>query len=138
MPRFIIHTEGDRERAMLLLKGADITKRQVFELKRLVVKRSLSQNALYWLWLSCISDETGNDKDNLHCYYSNMFLPNIYILVFSETMIKPKSTTELDTAEFTVYLEKIRIHAAEWNVILPLPVDKNFEEFYAKYQGYVG
>jgi hypothetical protein len=138
MPRFIIDTEAARERAILLLKGADITKRQVFELKRLVVKRSLSQNALYWMWLSCISDETGNDKDNLHDYYRESFMPKKEVLVFSETRMKPKSTTELDTSEFTVYLEKIRIHAAEWNVILPLPVDKNFEEFYAKYQGYIG
>lgn len=138
MAKFILHTEEDRERAILLLKGTDITKRQVFELKRIIIKRTLSQNSLYWMWLSCISEETGNDKNNLHDYYRESFLPKKEVVIFTESRMKPKSTTELDTSEFTVYLEKIRIHAAEWNVILPLPEEQGFIEFYSKYKDYIG
>lgn len=138
MAKFILHTEGDRERAILLLKKADIKHKHIFELKRQREKRTLSQNKLYWLWLGCISDETGDDTSFLHYYYSNRFLPKTEKLIFEERFEIIKSTTELDTKEFTTYLERIQQHAAEWNCILPLPEERGFEEFYLKYKDYIG
>ena len=29
-------------------------------------RRTADQNRLLWLWVNCISDETGQDKDDLH------------------------------------------------------------------------
>lgn len=32
------------------------------EIKRKKKKRSVDQNALMWMWFTCIEDETGSDK----------------------------------------------------------------------------
>lgn len=139
MARFILYTEGDRERAMLLLKNVDIKNSNVFELKRQRKSRTISQNKLYWMWLSCIAEETGDTKEAIHSFYSESLLNlQTEYVAFGEKWTRRKSTTELDTKEFTTYLENIRRHAAEWNIILPLPEERGFEEFYSKYSGYIG
>jgi hypothetical protein len=139
MPRFILYTERDRERAILLLKGVDIKNPNIFELKRQRKSRTVSQNKLYWMWLSCIAEETGDTREAIHEFYKNTFLNfTVEYKAFELLFIRKKSTTELDTKEFTTYLECIRQHAAEWNVILPLPEERGFEEFYSKYSGYIG
>lgn len=138
MPRFVLYTETDRSRAIELLKAVDLKKPNVFELKRQRKSRTVSQNKLYWMWLACISDETGDTSDSLHNYYMYNFLPATESVVFGIKFETTKRTTELDTKEFTTYLERIRQHAAEWNVFLPLPEERGFEEFYTKYQGYIG
>ena len=35
--------------------------------------RSLPQNRLYWLWLTAISQKTGNEKDDLHEFFAKKF-----------------------------------------------------------------
>ena len=44
-------------------------------IKRKVEPRTLSQNALMWLWFACIERETGTDKLDVHDYYCRKFLP---------------------------------------------------------------
>lgn len=71
-------------------------------------KRSNNQNALYWLWLDVISEYTGFESDELHNSFRAMFLTN--------NQVKPplvRSTSLLDTAEFTKYLDKIKLYALE-------------------------
>jgi hypothetical protein len=71
-------------------------------------KRSKNQNALYWMWLDVISEYTGYDSDELHNSFRAMFLTN--------NRVKPplvRSTSLLDTGEFTKYLDKIKLYALE-------------------------
>jgi hypothetical protein len=70
--------------------------------------RSKNQNSLYWLWLEVISEFTGYDPDELHNSFRSMFLTN--------NQVKPplvRSTSILDTAEFTKYLDKIKLYSLE-------------------------
>lgn len=136
-----------------------VTKKCIIELKEVKPKRSLDQNALYWLWLTCIQEEIGQDKNELHLLYRAMFLKKEDIYV--TTIIRPElweqlkimfnnfhyikylpeiidvisqSTTELDTKKFTDYLGKIQDHAAiNMNVTLLTLSDNNFNEFYQTY-----
>lgn len=99
--------------------------------------RSLPQNALYWLWLTAISQETGNAKDDLHEFFAKKFLPMQEAKVFGKIIYKKTSTTELDTAMFKQYLDKIQIFASVEGIELPNPDDKHFEEFKEHYEKYL-
>jgi len=100
-------------------------------------KRSLDQNALYWLWLTYISQETGNEKDDLHDFFAKKFLPMDEVKVFGKIIYKKSSTTKLDTALFKQYLDKIQIFASGEGFELPNPDDKHFEEFKEHYEKYL-
>lgn len=98
-------------------------------------KRSHSQNSLYWMWLTCIEQETGNDKDYLHIFFCKKFLPIKEKKVFNEVVYDRTSTTELDTLQFKYYLDRIQIFAnSEINIQLPNPEDLNWNEFYNFYK----
>lgn len=100
-------------------------------------KRSLDQNALYWLWLSCIMDQTGHEKDELHDFFRAKYIGVETCKTFDSEYERIKSTTILDTAQFKQYLDKIQIFASsELGITLPDPKDKDFErfkEYYSKF-----
>ncbi len=97
-------------------------------------QRSVSQNNLYWLWISIIADETGNDKESLHQLFMQKFIGwNTQSLHGSDIHTLP-STTKLSTAQFTTYLEQIDAWTAtELGIILPHPEDKYWEEYINSY-----
>jgi hypothetical protein len=100
--------------------------------------RTLPQNKLYWLWMRCISDETGNDKDDLHEFFKTKFLGSVPTQVLNEVFDKPRSTTKLNTKQFTNYLDLIQSFAsAELGIILPNPEDLYFADFYERYKDFV-
>lgn len=100
-------------------------------------KRNLNQNALYWLYLTCISCETGNDKDLLHDYFRFKFLPVTNETFNGKELTKLTSTTKLDKKNFNEYLDKLVVYCLdELDIILPNPEDKNFETFYSTYSNY--
>jgi len=81
-------------------------------------RRSTNQNRFYWAYLRIIEDETGNDSTDLHEYFKRIFLPPRYITVMGKTIKVPSSTTDLDTADFSRYMEKIN---AETGIPIPDP-----------------
>ena len=98
--------------------------------------RSTSQNALMWMWLTCIADETGADKSEIHDEFRRMFLPAEVVRGLHGEMIeRPVSTTKLSSAQFTEYLNKIEVFAsAELGIVLPRPDDLVFEAFSEQYK----
>jgi hypothetical protein len=103
------------------------------EVKRKTTKRSLSQNSLYWLWLTYIADETGNDKDDVHEYFASRYLPKRTIIVFGKEQERRESTAELDVAGFNEYLKHVERDAGELGYPVVGPESPLFEEFYDKY-----
>jgi len=100
--------------------------------------RTIGQNKLYWLWLNCVSAETGNDKDTLHEYFKTKFLPFEEKEVFDSVVPIFPTTTKLNTAEFTAYLNKIQIFCnCELGIVLPNPEDYIWAEFYEQYHNYI-
>ena len=94
-------------------------------------KRSINQNSLYWLWIACICDETGNSKQKVHNELGMMFLP----LKTGKLGVEPISTTTLDTLRMKKYLDEVCLWAAEFlGCILPDPEDLYWAEFYDKYK----
>jgi len=108
----------------ILLKGKRVSIKEHREI------RTLSQNRLYFLYLKCIEDETGQDKDDLHFIFKSKYLQAKNIEFGGEYHNIIKSTTELDTKQFTDYIEKIIVFASsELGIKLPDPKDLEFEAF---------
>lgn len=89
---------------------------KTYRIELLVSTRSLSQNALYWMFLEQIEIETGNNTDDLHEWAKRKFLKPKMIKVNGEEMKIPGSTTDLNKIQFSDYMDKI---ASEVGVAIP-------------------
>ena len=105
------------------------------EMKKVVEKRSISQNKLMWLWFSAIADAWSDATDraftrnDVHDAYCLMFLP----------IDTPKgrvggSTSGLRTEEMSEFLEKVHADAADDGITLLNPEDKMFEQWAMQYE----
>lgn len=104
---------------------------------KIIKHRSYSQNALMWLWFTCIEKETGTDKQDVHDYYCSLFLSRrTEINGVEKTVVG--GTSKLDTVKFTDFLNKVQAEAAsELGIKLPLPEDLAFAEFEDYYKRYI-
>ena len=76
-------------------------------IERYTEPRTLSQNALMWLWFTCIERET----------------------------VIAGGTSKLTTLQMTDFLRKVQADAAtELGIMLPLPEDRYYEEFVSEYK----
>ena len=138
MAHFTLKNESDRQKAVNYINELLLEKPYSVTIKEGKESRSLSQNKLYWLWLTCLMAETGNDKTNLHEYFKQAYLPFEDKEVFNSVVPVFPSTTKLDTGQFTAYLNKIQIFAQmELNIRLPQPEDQYFAEFYEQYKDFI-
>ena len=87
-------------------------------------KRSNAVNALYWARLHEIAEKLrpeGNSysAEQWHTYFRSRFLGcNDILMPNMRTITIPKSTANLDTAEFGEYLDKVEAWAATRDVWL--------------------
>lgn len=103
-------------------------------IERYTEPRSLSQNALMWLWFTCIEQETGTNKQDIHDYYCNMYLRRTAYFKGKEKVIAG-STSKLNTLQMTDFLNKVKADAAsEFGIYLPLPEDRYYQEFVNEYK----
>lgn len=102
-------------------------------IKRASEKRTISQNDLMWMWLQCISNETGTPKDDIYMYYCKKFLMKTVTIGNRMERIYTTSS-KLNTVEMTNFLNQIQADAqTELGITLPLPTDRFFECFYQQY-----
>jgi hypothetical protein len=130
---------SDKQKVMDYVNRLPGGKKYTVEVKIKREQRSVNQNRLYFLWLSCLMDETGEHKDTLHEYFKQHFLGVDERFVFNKyQIIVPKSTTGLDTKQMTDYLERIQQFAnTELGVVLPNPEDRYWEEFVEHYENHI-
>lgn len=85
-------------------------------------KRTLSQNAYYWIILKILEEHTGHRDEELHEIFKLKFLGASPIRYRSSQvyMIAP-STTKLTTKDFARYIDLIIQEAAEMGVAIPSP-----------------
>lgn len=128
-----LKTEIDRDMVIAYIKRLDLTKLFTVEVLKKSHTRSISQNRLYWLWLTCIEFETGNNRDELHEIFKRKFLDPEEIIALGETFLN-WSTKQLNTTQFKYYLDHIQVFAStELSIKLPDPEDKYWQEFYEYY-----
>lgn len=113
-------------------------------------KRSLSANALYWMWIDQMTDKlqskgmtitvtdekTGEEKnkliekDDTHDLMREKFL-GYEIKVTRRVNIRTLvSTTSLNKSEFCHYMEQVYHFANEYlSLVLPTPLDSEYQEY---------
>ena len=86
--------------------------------------RSLSQNKLFWMWMTELEYWSGSSRNEWHDYYCKKFLP------------PGTGTSKLSTEAMRHFMNQIQADAlTEWNVTLPLPDDSElFSEFIEEYK----
>ena len=102
-------------------------------IKRANQKRSIPQNDLMWMWLTCIERETGTPKDDVYMYYCKRYLMKTIQIGDKQERIY-NTSSKLSAAEMTEFLNHIQADAAtELGIRLPLPEDRFFEAFYQQF-----
>lgn len=103
-------------------------------IKRKTKPRTISQNALMWMWFKYMEEYTGTPKEDFHDYYKARFLGRD-IEIRGRLVHVIGSTTELNTLQMTDYLNKIQADAAtEFRIPLPLPADRQYQSFIDEYR----
>jgi len=126
-------TETDRKGLIEYINKLILAKPFYWEIKRKVVRRSISQNSLYWMWLTCIQEETGNDRNDLHEYFKNTYINPTRAEIFNE-IVRIQSTKNLTTTQFKEYLDVIQVKMSQEGIILPNPDDLIWDSFYDHYK----
>jgi hypothetical protein len=126
-------TNLDRDMVISYLKRLDLKKLYTVDVIEKKATRTISQNSLYWLWLTCIEFETGNDRNELHDIFKKMWIEPKTVEKFG-VKIERFTTTDLNTIQFKYFLDHVQIFAStELTITLPDPDDKQWEQFYSYY-----
>lgn len=101
--------------------------------KRTTEKRTVSQNALMWMWFTCIERMTGTPKQDVHDYYVAKFLRRT-VSYGDKVYTVVGETKRLNTEQMTEFLNKVQADAqTELGITLPTQQDRFFEAFEADY-----
>lgn len=96
--------------------------------------RTISQNALMWLWFTCMEETTGTPKSDWHDYYCSKFLVRV-VEVADKALPVVGRTSSLNTLQFSKFLDQIQADAqTEYGVTLPLPSDRYYQDFVDEYK----
>ena len=102
-------------------------------IKKASQKRSIPQNDLMWMWLTCIERETGTPKDDVYMYYCKKFLMKT-IQIGDRLEHIYNTSSKLNQEQMSEFLTKIQIDAlTELGITLPKPEDRFFESFYSQF-----
>lgn len=86
-------------------------------------KRSERQNAYYWVCMTIIGNEIGEEPEDMHATFKSMFLTKNKEVRGNKIRIIP-STTKLSTMQFSDYFDKVqRFVGTELGITLPSPED---------------
>lgn len=84
--------------------------------------RSLRANAYYHVILNIIAIDTGHTHEQLHEICKNKFNADVIHLPKGGMVMVGKTTTNLDTAEFTGYVNRVKQWANdEFGIVIPEP-----------------
>ena len=125
--------------------------------------RSISQNSLYWEWLTVISDHVNSmkmmitytpeeieefgfepepellvvTKEEMHDGMRHSFLGHVPAKKIGKMVVKPqlKSTTDLTKGEMFHYMEQINAYWAGMGLLLPIPEDSVYMKTRKQHEG---
>lgn len=82
-------------------------------------RRSLSANRYLWVIYELIAEHTGHSAEEIHEAMKHEHLPRKWVTIKGRDIQIPVSTTELDTFDFSIYVEKVMAEATCLGIVIP-------------------
>ncbi len=132
----ILRTSGDRDRYKVYLDTLPLgqDEKPVKATTELYKKnRSLAQNNLMWKWLTELSyflrneHGLGASPEDLKYHFQNVHLGRRLYETGEGSHYRPIGTSELNTAQFTEFLNRVEEYANHAGLNLPHPEDIYYE-----------
>ena len=131
--KYTLNTEYDRTRLLMKINTLKLNADWVIKVTKQRKPRSLDQNSLLWLWLTCLEQdsETGYTKEEFYTFFLSEF-PTYRVILERQVQV---SSSSFDSVEMTRFLDNIqRFAAGELGIELPDPSHRHFEQFQNSYQ----
>lgn len=127
--KILIYTAGDEASHKAL--GQELQKippgEYCIEVKKNRPIRSMKANKYYFAILKIIGINTGHTHEELHEIMKLKFNSEIVHFPKSGSQIIGKTTSDMDTAEFAAYLNRVKKFAIEeFNLVIPEPRDLDY------------
>jgi len=130
MAKYRLHNNEARAEFIRVVNAVDFEKGAwVAEIKRASNKRTLSQNALYHVWIGILVPYFGYSHDDMgQEAMKHLIKPTRYVKSLTTGEQEPRwSTTDLDTIGMAEYMTQLSAWAASEHAIsLPHPEDRQF------------
>jgi len=101
------------ERLHALWNKDKLGEKYIIEIRRNRPVRSLSHNKYYRVVLKAIAIHVGDDDNRLHELFKSMFNYSERHLKSGASIRQPESTANLDSAEFNLYIDRVKKFAEE-------------------------
>ena len=122
---FIVHDNAEREVIRDYISRLPEGKTYDVSIKLHRAKRSNDANRLYWSWIGIIASETRNEREVCHKFFAKKFLGYDVREFGNDKIAVVKSTANLDTAQFSEYMNQVSAFASqELGIVLPSPDDQ--------------
>jgi hypothetical protein len=110
---------------MRVLKGE-----HAVAIKKKRAQRSTQQSKYYWgVVITYLSEDLGYTKEEVHQLMGRMFLKYVKSVSDGREEVFVRSTTSLDSAEMTIYIESIRTFAlSDLGIYIPDPSEIIYEK----------
>lgn len=138
MRNTIIFTHDPNDFVYPSIKSIKALDAWVYIIKPYSPPRNLEQNALYWVLLWWVEQQTGNESEYLHEMMGKRYLAGrrkrvkVWKVLTYQQLVK--STTKLNKKEFSEYYQKVELFFLE-NGVPPLPPHDS-AEFQSLYETY--
>lgn len=147
---FVIRTKDDALDMVDTIVNLPLETPISVEIKEHKLKRTLTQNALLHQWFDEIAVQRMDKgweppevmKDNgkpfkpaelIKEYFKNRFLPTIEIAITDDyTVIRPKSTSDLDTGECSNFMMMVEADCSEHGIRLTIPKNSQYYKLQQK------
>ena len=106
----IIRDEPMRAGVCRMIAGLDLSKPWAVKIYPYKKNRTLNQNDLMWVYNTEIANHTGHTPNEIHEHCKGQFLSPRTVTVNGKTT-EYRTTTTLNTAEMSEYLERVRAWA---------------------------
>lgn len=149
----VITSEEVKDRVCELVVSIPFEPRHEIIIRPVEKNQSASQRGLYWMWITTISDKTGETKDEVHFRMKKKHLVRIFerddpdgygqmictvrdlhkqgmkteSKLLAEQIVKLTSTTAATVAQMMEYMTDLEHDVWEQGIVLPHPEDRYLE-----------
>ena len=103
-----VRSETEKAEFIEFIQGTDIKGAYAAQFSKIRRKRSLSSNAYMWLLHTIEQEETGSDKDYVHCFLMNKFPTFEEMEHKGRVYLVPITSRLFNTKQMSVFIDNVR------------------------------